>query len=333
MVGREDDRPLRGHVLAPDPREAEVEVAERLQDGPRRASTRSGSRPARGRAGAAPRRSMVRRRTHAPRGTLQCAHGPRAAPGRCAARSLAPPRRACGRRSSRWTSACSACPTTTSSCSALRSVRGRAEIPVGTAIHLLNGALFGAVYANVAPALPVPPWARGPLAGLAEHLATWPLASVVDRVHPARDRIPPITGKRAAFAQAAWRHLLFGLLLGELERRLNAPEPEVRLARGRLLLQRARLARARHPRRLVASPALGRAPVITGASGFAGGHLADACATAGDSIVALSRADGRRPPRRRRDPAGDRRGPAGRRLPPRRAGARSGARGRTRAGR
>ena len=87
--------------------------------------------------------------------------------------------------------------------------------------------LLGAVYANVAPALPVPPWARGPLAGLAEHLATWPLASVVDRVHPARDRIPPITGKRAAFWQAAWRHLLFGLLLGELERRLNAPEPEV----------------------------------------------------------------------------------------------------------
>ena len=69
-------------------------------------------------------------------------------------------------------------------------VRGRAEIPVGTAIHLLNGAVFGAVYANVAPALPVPPWARGPLAGLAEHLALWPLASVVDRVHPARDRIP-----------------------------------------------------------------------------------------------------------------------------------------------
>ena len=41
-------------------------------------------------------------------------------------------------------------------------VRGRAEMPVGTAMHVVNGALFGAVYANVAPALPVPPWARGP---------------------------------------------------------------------------------------------------------------------------------------------------------------------------
>ena len=88
--------------------------------------------------------------------------------------------------------------------------------------------MFGAVYANVAPALPVPPWARGPLAGLAEHLATWPLASVVDRVHPARDRIPPLTGKRArVLRRPTWRHLLFGLVLGELERRLNAPEPEV----------------------------------------------------------------------------------------------------------
>ena len=106
-------------------------------------------------------------------------------------------------------------------------VRGRAEIPVGTAIHLLNGAVFGAVYANVAPPLPVPPWARGPLAGLAEHLATWPLASVVDRVHPARDRSRPSPASGAAFGQATWRHLLFGLVLGELERRLNAPEPEV----------------------------------------------------------------------------------------------------------
>jgi hypothetical protein len=105
-------------------------------------------------------------------------------------------------------------------------VRGPAAIPVGAVMHLANGALFGAVYANVAPALPLPPWARGPLAGLAEQLATWPLASVLDRVHPARDRIPPITGTRAAFWQATWRRLLFGFVLGELERRLNAAEPE-----------------------------------------------------------------------------------------------------------
>jgi hypothetical protein len=104
--------------------------------------------------------------------------------------------------------------------------RGRAVVPVGSLLHVLNGALFGAVYANVAPSIPLPPWARGPLAGLAEQLATWPLVSVVDHIHPARDRIPPISSSRAAFWQATWRRLLFGFVMGELERRLNAPEPE-----------------------------------------------------------------------------------------------------------
>jgi GDP-4-dehydro-6-deoxy-D-mannose reductase len=37
---------------------------------------------------------------------------------------------------------------------------------------------------------------------------------------------------------------------------------------------------------------LGARIVITGASGFAGGHLADACTTEGDDVVALSRAEG-----------------------------------------
>jgi hypothetical protein len=105
-------------------------------------------------------------------------------------------------------------------------VSGRAALPVGRALHVANGALFGAVYANVAPALPGPGWARGPLAGLAEHLATWPLAPLVDRVHPARGHLPRLSGSRAAFWQATWRHMLFGFVLGELERRLNAPEPE-----------------------------------------------------------------------------------------------------------
>src|SRR4051794_41189650 len=51
---------------------------------------------------------------------------------------------------------------------------GRAAYPVGLAIHLLNGAVFGATYANASRALPVPAFLRGPLAGMAEHLATWP---------------------------------------------------------------------------------------------------------------------------------------------------------------
>nr|MBA2630185.1 hypothetical protein [Thermoleophilaceae bacterium] len=57
---------------------------------------------------------------------------------------------------------------------------------------------------------------------MAEHLALWPLGALVDRYHPARKELEPLWGNRRAFAQAAWRHLLFGLVLGELERRLNA---------------------------------------------------------------------------------------------------------------
>jgi hypothetical protein len=100
-------------------------------------------------------------------------------------------------------------------------------LPIGLGIHMANGAVFGGVYANVAPALPVAPALRGPVAGLAEHLALWPLVALTDRLHPARDELPSLRGNRVAFLQAAWRHLLFGLILGELERRINAePEPE-----------------------------------------------------------------------------------------------------------
>lgn len=99
---------------------------------------------------------------------------------------------------------------------------------VGGALHLANGALFGALYANVAPRVPLPSWSRGPLAGIAEHLATWPLVPLVDRVHPARRDLVTLTGNVRAFGQATWRHLLFGIVLGELERRLNAPsDPEI----------------------------------------------------------------------------------------------------------
>ena len=98
--------------------------------------------------------------------------------------------------------------------------------PAGLAMHVSNGAVFGALYSNVAPSLPLAPPCRGPAPALAEHLLLWPLVSLTDRLHPARDQLPVLTGKRRAFAQAALRHLLFGLVLGELERRVNAePEP------------------------------------------------------------------------------------------------------------
>jgi hypothetical protein len=93
--------------------------------------------------------------------------------------------------------------------------------PLGFAWHVQNGALFGEVYANLAPALPFAPALRGPAAALAEHFVLWPLVSVTDRHHPGRDQLPVLRGNRRAFAQATWRHLLFGFVLGELERQLD----------------------------------------------------------------------------------------------------------------
>lgn len=103
--------------------------------------------------------------------------------------------------------------------------RGTGWYAAGLTIHLADGALFGAVYASVSPAIHVPAPLRGPLLALLEHLALWPLTVLTDRFHPAREQLPTLLGNRAAFAQATWRHLLFGLVLGELERRVN-PEPE-----------------------------------------------------------------------------------------------------------
>ncbi|MEA2284140.1 MAG: hypothetical protein QOJ21_183 [Solirubrobacteraceae bacterium] len=102
--------------------------------------------------------------------------------------------------------------------------RGSAWRGVGLALHVVNGAVFGAVYASIAPRLPLPAWARGPAAGIAEHLAGWPLTVLADRFHPARDELPSLAGNGRAFAQATWRHLVFGVVLGELERRLRRPD-------------------------------------------------------------------------------------------------------------
>ncbi len=105
-------------------------------------------------------------------------------------------------------------------------IRGDGWYPAGLALHVQNGAAFGAAYANLAPVLPLPPVLRGPAVALVQHAACWPLGVLSDRFHPARTELPAFAGNRRAFAQSAWRHLVFGLVLGELERRLNAaPEP------------------------------------------------------------------------------------------------------------
>jgi hypothetical protein len=83
---------------------------------------------------------------------------------------------------------------------------------VGSVIHMANGALFGAAYGAVAPRLSGPGWAKGSAAGMAEHLGTWPLVRFLPNVN--------LWGNHRAFAQAVWRHLLFGAILGAVEERL-----------------------------------------------------------------------------------------------------------------
>jgi hypothetical protein len=91
-------------------------------------------------------------------------------------------------------------------------LEGSNRTAAGLGLHLANGAAFGAVYTLLRPLIPGPAQTAGPVAGLAEHLATWPLIGLVDK---------SLASNRRVFLQSAWRHLLFGLVLGELERRLN----------------------------------------------------------------------------------------------------------------
>ena len=106
--------------------------------------------------------------------------------------------------------------------------RGREWPLVGLALHVGNGAAFGAVYSQLRPFLPGPPPLAGLIAALGEHLGSWPLVGLVDSRHPARGDIPALWGNRRALLQATWRHALFGAVLGGLEALVNdrsADEP------------------------------------------------------------------------------------------------------------
>jgi len=99
-----------------------------------------------------------------------------------------------------------------------KAVSRRNWLPVGLAVHAANGAIFGLVFAEVRKLVP----ARAvPLAigmALTENAVLWPFTAVVDRFHPARGEpgLPRLFGNHRAFAQACWRHALFGYVLGRL---------------------------------------------------------------------------------------------------------------------
>ena len=88
----------------------------------------------------------------------------------------------------------------------------------GVVVHALNGAVFGLVFNEVrgVTRAPTRPLALG--MALAEHLTLWPLGALSDRFHPARGEpgVPRLIGNRRAFAQATFRHALFGVVLGRL---------------------------------------------------------------------------------------------------------------------
>ena len=100
--------------------------------------------------------------------------------------------------------------------------RGPAWRPLGFAMHAANGAAFGIAFHEACRRLTrtrsVTPTRLALGMALAEHVALYPLAGLVDRYHPARGEagIPPLLTNPRAFAQATWRHAVFGVALGWL---------------------------------------------------------------------------------------------------------------------
>lgn len=96
--------------------------------------------------------------------------------------------------------------------------RGPAWRPVGLALHIWNGAVAGAVFWALHRWLGGSVFLGAIAFALAEHLLTYPLTLLTDRFHPARGapQLPPMARSGRAFAQATFRHLLFGVVLGLL---------------------------------------------------------------------------------------------------------------------
>ena len=82
------------------------------------------------------------------------------------------------------------------------------------ALHLANGAMFGALFERLG--------GRGPMQGVVaaqiENVALWPALAVVDRIHPDRrsGAWPPLIRNGRVFAYEATTHALFGAVLGLL---------------------------------------------------------------------------------------------------------------------
>lgn len=82
------------------------------------------------------------------------------------------------------------------------------------AVHLANGAVFGAAFERLGLAGPV----RGILLAQAESLGLWPALALVDRVHEDRrsGAWPPLRRNGRVFAYEVAAHAIFGAVLGAL---------------------------------------------------------------------------------------------------------------------
>lgn len=98
--------------------------------------------------------------------------------------------------------------------------RGPRWRAAGFALHAANGAAFGLAFEWARRRTTAEPLRLAVGLALVEHVALYPLAYVVDRRHPARGEpgVPPLLRSPRAFAQATWRHALFGVVLGRLAR-------------------------------------------------------------------------------------------------------------------
>ena len=95
--------------------------------------------------------------------------------------------------------------------------RGPGWLPLGLAIHAVNGAIFGLVYYEIAEQLRRDRRRLALELALLEHLALFPTGALVDRRHPARGEAGVAKlFSVPAFGQATFRHALFGMVLGRL---------------------------------------------------------------------------------------------------------------------
>lgn len=88
----------------------------------------------------------------------------------------------------------------------------------GTVVHLVNGAIAGLVFWALHRWLGGSVFWGAVVFAMVEHVLTYPLTMLTDRYHPARGdpHLPPMSRSGRAFAQATFRHLLFGVVLGLL---------------------------------------------------------------------------------------------------------------------